>query len=89
MRTIKLHIQDKVFDKVMYFLKNLPENEVEVVENDVSDDWSYLEIEIDKGLNSGISTKSPNWHEEILQTRVKKMKNGDAKYISLKELKSK
>jgi len=64
MRTIKLHIQDKVFDKVMYFLKNLPKNEVEVVENDVSDDWSYLEIEIDKGLNSGISTKS---HESIIK----------------------
>ena len=47
MHTIKLNIQDSVFDKVIYFLNNLPANEVE----------------IDKGLTSGISKKS---HEEII-----------------------
>ena len=36
MHTIKLHIEDKVFDKVIYFLKNLPKNEVEIVGNVVT-----------------------------------------------------
>lgn len=30
--TLKLKIQDSVFDKIMYFLQNLPKNEVEVIE---------------------------------------------------------
>ena len=63
MHTIKLNIQDSVFDKVIYFLNNLPSNEVEIVEDTLIDDWSHLEIEIDKGLNSGISKKS---HEDII-----------------------
>ena len=63
MHTIKLNIQDNVFDKVIYFLNNLPSNEVEIAEDTFIDDWSHLEIEIDKGLTSGISEKS---HEEII-----------------------
>ncbi len=64
MHTIKLHIEDKVFDKIMYFLKNLPKNEVRIVENSVMDDFSCLEQEIDVGLNSGLSNKS---HEDIIK----------------------
>ena len=64
MHTIKLHIEDKVFDKIMYFLKNLPKNEVRIVENSVIDDFSYLEQEIDVGLNSGLSNKA---HEDIIK----------------------
>ena len=64
MHTVKLNIQDSVFDKVIYFLNNLPSNEVEIVEEKtISDDWSHLEVEIDKGLTSGISEKS---HREII-----------------------
>lgn len=32
MHTLKLKVQDSVFDKIMYFLQNLPKNEVEVIE---------------------------------------------------------
>ena len=64
MHTIKLHIEDKVFYNFMYFLKNLPKNEVRIVENSVIDDFSYLEQEIDVGLNSGLSNKS---HEDIIK----------------------
>lgn len=32
---------------------------------------------------------SPGWHKEILAQRLKKIKNGTAKFISLSELKSK
>ncbi|MAD40791.1 MAG: hypothetical protein CL623_00145 [Arcobacter sp.] len=65
MHTLKLNIQDDVFDKVIYFLNNLPKNDIEIVENKVvKDDLSYLESEIDKGINSGISNKS---HNEIIK----------------------
>jgi len=64
MYSIRLNIQDSVFDKVIYFLNNLPENEVTIVENrQVVDDWSYLESEIDLGLESGVSNKS---HTQII-----------------------
>ena len=64
MHTIKLHIEDKVFYKVISFLKNLPKNEVEIVEDIVVEDWSHLELEIEKGLNSGMNNKS---HEDIIK----------------------
>jgi len=63
MHTIKLNIQDSVFDKVIYFLNNLPSNEVEIIEEKIiADDWSHLESEIDKGMNSAMSSKT---HEEV------------------------
>ncbi|MGK0256412.1 MAG: putative addiction module component (TIGR02574 family) [Arcobacteraceae bacterium] len=34
------------------------------------------------------SIESPNWHKEILEDRISKMKNNKANYISLEELKS-
>lgn len=64
MHTVKLHIEDKVFDKVYYFLSNLPKNEVEIVEDIIVEDWSHLKLEIEKGLNSGMSNKS---HEDIIK----------------------
>lgn len=64
MHALKLNIDDSVFDKVIYFLQNLPSNEVEIVENVVIEDWSHLEKEIDKGLESGVSKRS---HEEIIR----------------------
>ena len=63
MHAIKLNVHDNVFDKVINFLQNLPKNEVEIVENKISDDWSNLESIIDEGLNSGISSKT---HENIV-----------------------
>lgn len=32
--------------------------------------------------------ESPSWHQEILEDRMSKIKNGEAKFISLEELKS-
>ena len=60
MHTLKLKIEDSVFDKVIYFLQNLPKHEVEIIDDTTDDDWSYLEEEIDKGLDSGVSTKTGN-----------------------------
>jgi len=33
--------------------------------------------------------ESPQWHHDILQERIEKIKNNEAKFISLEELKSK
>ena len=69
MHTLKLKIEDSVFDKVISFLQNLPSNEVEIVEDTIIEDWSHLEYEIDEGLRSGVSSKS---HEEIISDIKKK-----------------
>ncbi len=68
MHTIKLQVEDSVFDKVIYFLKHLPQNEVKIVE-DIVDDWSHLESEIDKGMRSPMSSKT---HEEIFEDLKRK-----------------
>jgi hypothetical protein len=64
MHSIKLNIQDNVFDKVIYFLRNLPKDDIEIIEEKNKEDWSYLESEIDKGLTSGICDKS---HKDIVE----------------------
>jgi len=70
MHTLKLKIEDSIFDKVIDFLQNLPNNEVEIVESKITqEDWSHLEKEIDKGVNSGMSNKS---HKEIIDEIKKK-----------------
>jgi len=69
MHAIKLNVHDNIFDKVINFLQNLPKNEVEIVENKISDDWSNLEFIIDEGLNSGISSKT---HENIVSNIKRK-----------------
>lgn len=70
MHSIRLDIQDSAFDKVIYFLQNLPKSEVRIVEDkQVSDDWSYLESEIDLGLNSGVSKNS---HSQIVDSLKRK-----------------
>ena len=69
MHAIKLNVHDNVFDKVINFLQNLQKNEVEIVENKISDDWSNLESIIDEGLNSGISSKT---HENIVSNIKRK-----------------
>jgi hypothetical protein len=33
MHSIRLNIEDSVFDKVIYFLKNLPINEVKIIDD--------------------------------------------------------
>ena len=69
MRTIKLNIQDNVFDKVYYFLSNLPKSEVEILEYVNQDDLSTLESEIETSLNSKVLKKS---HDKIFDELIKK-----------------
>ena len=44
--------------------------------------WATLESE-------DLKIESPLWHEDILNKRIEKMNNNNAKYISLEELKAK
>ncbi len=44
MHSIKLEIEDSVFDKVIYFLQNLPKNEVKIVENIKNSDQKEMDI---------------------------------------------
>ena len=64
MHTIKLNIQYNVFDKVIYFLNNLPSNEIKIVADTLINDWSHLKVEIDKRTTCGINEKS---HEEKIE----------------------
>jgi len=70
MHTLQLNMQDSAFDKVIYLLNNLPKNDVEIIEEKSTlEDWSFLESEIDIGINSGINQTS---HEEIVNNIKKK-----------------
>ena len=37
MHTIKLNVEDSVFNKIIYFLKNLPKDEVSIIEDKIID----------------------------------------------------
>jgi hypothetical protein len=62
MHSIRLDIQDNVFDKVIYFLSNLPKNEVKIVEDKISKDSSF-----DEDIQS-FSNHSANLIEEWKDT---------------------
>ena len=59
-------------------IKNLNPKEKIILMNEI---WEGLD-EQDSFINT------PQWHEEILKIRLAKVKNGEAKTISLEELKS-
>lgn len=63
MHTVKLHIEDKVFDKVIYFLKNLPKNEVFIEEDNIRE-YSLTELYKDKIETKSFSNYSANLIEE-------------------------
>jgi hypothetical protein len=60
--TVKLNIEDSVFDKVIYFLKNLPSNEVSIVEEKKIIDKSIGCL--DKSDTSAFSDHSANLIED-------------------------
>jgi len=66
MHSLRLNIEDSIFDKVIYFLQNLPKNDVEIVENKIienviikNNDWDYWsEEEIDNIGKIGLMSNS-------------------------------
>ncbi|MEA3354027.1 MAG: hypothetical protein U9Q33_09455 [Campylobacterota bacterium] len=63
MHTLKLNVQDNIYNHIMFLLNNINSKVLEIVEDKVCEDWSHLESEIDKGIASGISDQS---HEKII-----------------------
>ena len=67
MHTLKLNIQDIVFDKVIYFLQNLPKNEVLIVEDKVInesikiDDENVLET---KSISNHSANLIEDWKDD-------------------------
>ncbi len=47
----------------------------------MTDIWESLEVESNL-------IESPSWHKEILDERIKKMKDNKVRYVSLEELKN-
>jgi putative addiction module component (TIGR02574 family) len=58
-------------------IKKLNVKERIILMNDI---WASLEVEDTK-------IESPLWHESILKDRIEKLNSGEAKYITLEELK--
>jgi len=62
MHTITLNVKDNVFDKIIYFLKNLPKDEVEIIEdkvvkeNEDIDYWSEEELKNFGKYSVGLSS---------------------------------
>ncbi|KIM12178.1 MAG: hypothetical protein KU38_04570 [Sulfurovum sp. FS08-3] len=63
MHTIKLTIEDNIYQNIMFLLSNLNVKGLKIEEDSTVEDWSHLEREIDKGLSSGVCNKS---HEDII-----------------------
>ena len=59
-------------------IKKLNPKEKIILINDI---WESLESE-------NITVESPSWHKEVLNERIKKMKNNELRYVSLEELKN-
>ena len=47
----------------------------------MNDIWESLEAESSQ-------IESPNWHKDILEIRIEKIKNNEVNYLSLEELKT-
>ncbi|WP_418185571.1 hypothetical protein ACNSOS_00850 [Aliarcobacter vitoriensis] len=72
MQTIKLNVSDKIYSQVMFFLKNLKSDEIEIVEEKnlqkgVNDDIKTLNTLFEKSNNKITLTKdlSINTNEQI------------------------
>ena len=65
MHSIKLEIQDSVFDKVIYFLKSLPSNEVKVIDDQISS----KEVKKSKFNSISLNTKGFKFDREDINAR--------------------
>lgn len=59
-------------------IKKLNPKEKIILINDI---WESLESE-------NMTVESPSWHKQVLNERIKKMENNEARYMSLEELKN-
>ena len=72
MHTVKLTMEDSIYKNIMFLLSNLNVKGLTIEEESMTEDWSHLESEIDKGLNSEVCSRS---HEDIISDIKKNMHN--------------
>ena len=64
MHSIRLEIEDSVFDKVIYFLQNLPKDEVKIVEGLKSDGKTHISDLDIKAYTSHSANLIEDWKED-------------------------
>ena len=77
MQTVRLKINDKVYDKVMWLLSKFNRNEIEIIVDDstYNENQEYLQNELDE-INSGKAKfQSIDEFESRLDNAIKKHEN--------------
>ena len=62
---------------------------LEVKKMSLEERLQAMEILWDSLINEECEIESPEWHQDILKEREKKIKDGKAEFISLEELRTK
>jgi hypothetical protein len=74
MHTIRLKINDTVYDKLIWLLNKFTKDEVEIIseESDFSETKKYLEGELDEIVGNKAAFLTLNETEQILENLIKK-----------------
>ncbi len=63
-------------------------NTLEIEKMSTAQRLQAMEILWDALLHEEVEIESPGWHRDVLTERKARIANGDAKFLSLKELKA-
>ena len=63
-------------------------NTVEIKKMSTVERLQAMEMIWDSLLQDEVEIKSPGWHQGILKKRIEKINNGEARFLSLQELKT-
>jgi len=64
MHSIQLNIEDSVFEKVIYFLQNLPKNEVQIVEDRIIQNSNFLDSQSElKAFSNHTASLIEEWQD--------------------------
>jgi uncharacterized protein YdaL len=74
MHTIKLHIEDKVYDKIIWLLSKFNQDEIEIIidESDLTRTKMYLENELDEIKGNKANFFTLNETEQRLENLIRK-----------------
>lgn len=74
MHTIKLKINDTVYDRLIWLLNKFTKDEVEIIieESNFSETKKYLEAELDEIIGNKAAFLTLNETEQILENLIKK-----------------
>lgn len=77
MQTVRLKINDKVYDKVMWLLSKFNRNEIEIIVDDstYNENQEYLQNELDEINSSKAKFQSIDELESRLDNAIKKHEN--------------